>query len=280
MTINGRQVADEVLEGLKKEVAALRRAQGEPLRLAAVLVYSGGSEGLGLKKFVELKEKAAKSIGVGFKSYFFDENISEDDLKKEVEKISVKQEINGVFIELPLPPNINPQNILDAIPAGKDLDVLSKPNQDKFFVGDFRVLPPAVESVRVVFEKYNINLVGKKVAVFGYGFLIGKPISYWLSKQGAEASIIRSKTENPAEVSARADIIISGVGKPGLITGNMIKEGAIIIDFGYGKKDGKMVGDVDFESVSSRASLITPVPGGMGPVLIAVVLKNLVLLNS
>src|SRR3989338_5818897 len=275
MLINGKQMAGETLAKLREEIASKKLN----LKMAAVLACPEGVEGLALKRFVELKEKAAKSIGVGFKSYFFDESISEAELVKEVEKISADKEIDGVFIELPLPKHINAQNILDAIPAGKDLDVLARLNQDKFFSGDFLILPPAVESVKMVLDKYSIDLRGKKIAVFGYGFLVGKPVSFWLDKQGAKTSVIRSKTENPGGISVEADIIISGVGKPGLIGGNMVKEGAVIIDFGYGNKDGKMVGDVDFDSVSSKASLITPVPGGMGPILITAVLSNLVKLK-
>ncbi len=272
MIIDGKQIAEEVLEGLKKAIQERKLS----LKMAAVLV----SNDLALKKFVELKEKAAKSIGVGFKGYFFDENISEENLINEVEKISAEPEIEGVFIELPLPKHVNTQNILDVIPSEKDLDALSQPLQDKFFSGDFSILPPAVEAVRMVFKKYNIDPKGKKIAVFGHGFLVGKPVAYWLEKQGVEVSVIRSKTENPAEISKEADVIISGVGKPGLITGDMVKEGAVVIDFGYGKKDNKMVGDVDFDSVLPKASLITPVPGGMGPILIAAVLKNLIVLNE
>lgn len=273
MIINGKQIAEEILNELEQEI----KDQSLKLQMAAVLV----SNDQALKKFVELKEKAAKQIGVGFKSYFFDESISEDDLIKEIEKISAEPETNGVFIELPLPQHINAQNILNAITSEKDLDALSRSLQDRFYSGDFSILPPAVESVKIVFKKYGIDPRGKKVAIFGYGFLVGKPVTYWLEKQGAEVLVVRSKTENPGELSRQADIVITGVGKPDLVRGDVVKEGVIVIDFGYGKNaGGKMVGDVDFESVSSKASLITSVPGGMGPILIVAVLKNLAKLNS
>ena len=125
-----------------------------------------------------------------------------------------------------------------------------------------------------------MELKDKKVAVFGQGALIGKPISHWLEDKGAEVFKIRSTTENPKQLSLKADIIISGVGKPGLIVGNMVKDRAIVIDFGYSRLGSAMKGDVDFESVEPKASLITPVPGGMGPILIAAVLKNLIVLNE
>lgn len=272
MIIDGRQIAQEVLDELKKEI----KARSLKLQMAAVLV----SNDQALKKFVELKEKAAKQIGVGFKSYFFEESISEEKLIDEIKKISFYPEIHGVFIELPLPAHIDVQNILNAIPSEKDLDALSKTLQDRFYSGDFSILPPAVESVKIVFKEYSIDPRGKKVAIFGYGFLVGKPVTYWLEKQGSEVLAIRIETENPGELSRQADIVITGVGKPDLVRGDIVKEGVIVIDFGYGKNaSGKMVGDVDFESVYSKASLITPVPGGMGPILIAAVLKNLIILN-
>lgn len=272
MIINGKQIAQEVLDNLKD---ILKKNQSK-LRLVAILV----GDVPGLKKFVELKDKSAKSIGIESKSYFFPENISEENLIKEVTRISSDSEIDGVFVELPLPKHINPQNILNTIPIEKDLDALSQTAQDKYFSGDFSVLPPAVEATRILLDKFKIDLKNKKVAIFGQGFLVGKPVSYWLEKNGAEVYRIDISTKNPETYSKKADIIISGVGKPDLITGDMVKVGTMIIDFGYSKKEGRMVGDVSFESVAPKTSLITPVPGGMGPILIAAVLKNLILLKA
>ncbi|MDP3792228.1 MAG: bifunctional 5,10-methylenetetrahydrofolate dehydrogenase/5,10-methenyltetrahydrofolate cyclohydrolase [bacterium] len=281
MIVDGRKIAEEVLEELEKEISS----KNLKLRLAAVLVCPEGIEGLGLKKFVELKGKAAEKIGIDFEMYQFSENINTDKLKQELVKISKKAD--GVLIELPLPSHINSQEVLNQIPIEKDVDVLSDKAQARFFEVQPRrlievkpqILPPAVEALKIVLEKYKINPKDKKVAVFGRGILIGKPISHWLEKQGAEVYKINSKTENPEEFSKKADIVVAGVGKPGIITGSMVKEGVVIVDFGYGKKDGQMVGDVDFDSVAVKASLITPVPGGMGPILITAVIKNLVKLK-
>ncbi len=279
MIIDGRKIAEEVLGKLKNKISL----KGLKLRLAVVLVGDDPE----FKKFVELKDKAAEKAGIDFEIFQFSADIDEGRLITEIEKICV--EFDGVLIELPLPANLDQQKILNVIPVEKDVDVLSDKAQRLFYdnkddpcnyKGHPCCLPPAVEVLRIVLEKHSIVVAGKKAAIFGYGNLIGKPIAYWLGKQGAEVSIIRSKTENPAEISRKADIIISGVGKPGLITGDMVKEGAVVIDFGYGKKDGKMKGDVNFESVSPKTSLITPVPGGMGPILIAAVLSNLVKLKS
>ncbi len=273
--INGKQIAQEVLLDLKRQISENNLS----LHIVAVLV---GDEP-GLKKFVELKDIATKSIGIESKSYFFPDSISEEELKNEVTKISADPDVNGVFVELPLPKHINAQNILNVILVEKDLDALSEKAQKLLYEVEPRIneiqpqiLPPVVESTKIVFDKYGIEVKGKKIAVFGQGFLVGKPIAYWLEKNGAEVYRIDINTKNPEQYSSQADIIISGVGKPDLITGDMVKEGVVVIDFGYGQKGGHLVGDVNFDSVALKASLITPVPGGMGPILIAAVLKNLV----
>ena len=132
----------------------------------------------------------------------------------------------------------------------------------------------------MLFDTYNIDPKGKAAAVFGQGRLVGKPISHWLTAQGAKVNMIDELTTNPEKLSLQADVIISGVGKPGLITADMVRDNAIVIDYGYGKKGKTMAGDVDFENVAKKSSLITPVPGGMGPLVVAAVLKNLVTLQD
>ncbi|MBI2063124.1 MAG: bifunctional 5,10-methylenetetrahydrofolate dehydrogenase/5,10-methenyltetrahydrofolate cyclohydrolase [Candidatus Yanofskybacteria bacterium] len=176
---------------------------------------------------------------------------------------------HGVLVELPLPLHINTQYIINAVPQEKDVDVLSEKSQGAFLADRSLILPPAVEAVKIIFEKYDINPKGKNCAVFGYGLLVGKPIGHWLASQGATVSIINEFTSNPAELSCHADIIVAGTGQEDLITKDMIKEGSVIIDFAK---------DVDFDEVSKKASWITPVPGGVGPIVIAAVLKNLLTL--
>ena len=284
MIIDGRKIAEDVLGKIWEEVSS----DELKLRLAAVLVGDDPE----FRKFVELKGDVAKRVGIGFEMYQFPADITEEKLKEEVRKISETND--GVLVELPLPEKINSQAVLNEIPVEKDIDVLSEKTQARFYSQNLdaklpsvslgslasKVLPPAVEALKIVFEKYEVDPKGKRAAVFGRGLLVGKPVAHWLERQGAEVAVIRSKTEEPMRYSREADIIVSGVGKPKLITGNMVKEGAAVIDFGYGKLGDKMVGDVEFDSVAPKAGLITPVPGGMGPILVATVLKNLVKLNS
>lgn len=278
MIVDGKQISQKVLEGLKEEIVQ----KNLKLCLAAVLV----SNNSGIKKFVELKGKAAREIGVDYNIYEFPETISEDRLKEEVRKIVKDENNNGVLVELPLPKDINDQNVLNEISVEKDVDVLSQKAQGLFYASEprrevqMRILPPVVEAVRTVLVSHNFDVRGKKAAVFGYGLLVGKPVAHWLSQNGAQVVIIDEHTENPQRYSLEADIIVSGVGKPELIGVDMVKEGVVAIDFGYENKDGRMAGDFKFDEVVSKAGLITPVPGGIGPVVVAAVLKNLVRLSQ
>jgi methylenetetrahydrofolate dehydrogenase (NADP+)/methenyltetrahydrofolate cyclohydrolase len=269
MIIDGRKIAEEVLDQLRQEVSDKELM----LRLGAILVGDDPE----FKKFVELKAKVAEKAGIDFTIYKFPKEIGTEELKKSMHEIV--EWSDGVLVELPLPKQIDQQAILNEVPVKKDVDVLSDEAQRLFYENKSKINPPAVEALKIVLEKNNISLKEKKVAVFGQGILIGKPISHWLEQQGAEVSKIRSTTENPKKLSLEADIIVAGVGKPGLIMGDMVQEGVVVIDFGYAKKGDKMEGDIDFDSVLPKASIITPVPGGMGPILIVAVLKNLIKLN-
>lgn len=259
MIIDGRKIAQKILEEVKNKV----QKSGKNFRLAAVLV----GESQELKKFVELKKKAVEEVGIEFRAYEFPENITNNKLCEELNKISKVKTTNGVLIELPLPNHLNTQYLLNTIPEEKDIDVLSEKSQGKFYVGKSKILPPSAEVVKQIFEEYNVDPKGKTAAVFGYGLLVGKLVSHWLINQGATVTVITEHTKEPEKISREADMIVSGAGKPNLITEDMAKEGVIIIDFGK---------DIDFSTVSKKALLITPPVGGVGPVVVAAVLKNLV----
>jgi len=271
MIIDGKKIASQISAELKKEVIE----NNLKLNLAIVLA----SDNVGLKKFVNLKAKAAQDIGIGSSIHEFPESISTEELIKKVKEIVTDDMNDGVIVELPLPKHIDTQSVLNEITIKKDVDVLSQSAQDIFFGGQFDVLPPAVEAVKTVLEFHQIDFKNKKVAVFGQGLLVGQPVAFWLEKMGAEVSRIDEFTAHPENYSQKADIVISGVGKPEFITGDMIKNGATIIDFGYENKEGTMKGDFDFNSVSKKAGLITPVPRGIGPIVVVSVLKNLLELN-
>ncbi len=272
MIVDGKKIADEILNELSSEIKELPKK----LQAAAVLV---GDKGSG-RKFLDVKKKAAKKVGIELRIYEFPEDISNKELRKKLVQIVKGSTISGMIIELPLPEHLNTQYILNSIPEEKDPDVLSQKSQGSFFVGKSKILPPSVEAVKTILKVNHIEIKGKRCAVFGYGLLVGKPISHWLANGGATVDIINEFTKEPDKISKEADIIISGVGKPNLITADMVKDGAVVIDFGYEELDGKLVGDVDFDEVSKKSSLITPVIGGVGPLVVATVLRNLVTLRG
>jgi methylenetetrahydrofolate dehydrogenase (NADP+)/methenyltetrahydrofolate cyclohydrolase len=261
--INGRGIADAVLKNVGEQVQAL----GVPLHLAAVCAGNDP----GLTAFVKLKEKAAQSAGITFSSYFFDAD-KEDELIQTLQYLANDESVDGILVELPLPDGWNRDKILALIPSAKDVDALT---------GRSPVIEPAVVALQYVFNEHDIAPYGATVAVIGQGQLVGAPIARWLTSEGANVRIIDEHTSGAADIACQADLVIAGVGKPGLVTSGWIKEGAVVIDYGYGKNTaGEYVGDVDSESVMQQASLLAPVPGGMGPLVIAAVLENLVKLAT
>ncbi len=270
--IDGQALAAETLKKLAGEVQGLSKT----FQLAGVLLGDSPSS----KKFLDLKKKAAQEIGLDFEIYSFSEKISLPELSKDLWKMSQRPSVAGIIIELPLPLHLETQRILNLIPPEKDPDILSAQAQGDFFVGQSKILPPAVEAVKMILEKYDLSVRGKNCAVFGYGLLVGRPLSHWLASQGATVSIINEFTADPGAIASSADILITGVGQPGLVSGKMVKTGAVVIDFGYENKDGRIRGDVNFEEASRQAAFITPVPGGVGPLVVAAVLKNCLILAS
>lgn len=271
MIIDGKKIAGDMLTEVAKAVKKLPKLP----RLAAVLI----GDHVGSRKFLELKKKTAGKVGIDFRLYEFPAEITTQKLRKEIVDIAKAQVNQGVLLELPLPSHINAQYVLNAIPVEKDVDVLSEKAQGTFFAGRSTILPPAVEAVKIILAQNNIDLRGKNCAVFGYGSLVGKPVSHWLASRGATVSIINEFTLYPIPYTLNADVVVSGVGKPNFIKSDMIKDKAVVIDFGYNSIDGQITGDVDFENIIEKVSLITPVPGGVGPIVIAAVLKNLLSLT-
>lgn len=271
--LKGKETAEKILENLKKEI----QQKGLKLKLAVIFV----GEDAPSKIFIQQKEIACKKIGADFESFKFLADIVANDLKKEVEKISQNPENNGLVIQLPLPENLKAldQQILNLIPPEKDVDILSEKNLGQFYSGTLPVLPPVVGAISCLLKEYKIPVRGKNVLLVGAGRLVGFPLATWFLKEKATVSVINEFTEDALSFTKKADVIISGAGKPNLINGSTLKEGVVVIDAGVSFQKGRLVGDVDFESVSKKASFITPVPGGVGPLTVACLLENLVKLN-
>ena len=232
----------------------------------------------------------------------FPAKISVLEFKKEIEKV-IKSPVNsGVIIQLPLPrttfqekslteratqkvvrglpKKFLAEEFLNLIPEEKDVDVLSEKSLGKFYQGTLKILPPTVNGILYLLKSYKIGSIGKNVVIVGAGRLVGFPLATQLLKEKATLSVLNEWTRDASSFTKKADILISGVGKPNLIKGNVVKKGGVVIDAGTSMKKGKLIGDVDFKSVSEKASYITPVPGGVGPLTIACLLENLVKLNT
>src|SRR3989344_4957582 len=278
MIIDGKAIAEKIKSSLREEISSSKKK----IRLAVIEV---GSD-LVMKKFVEQKKKFADAIGVDVRVYEIPVDISTNKLREKVSEIVHIKENNGVIVQLPLPPQINTQYILDAIVPEKDPDMLSSKSWGAFAAGRAKILPPVAGAVKAVFDEHKVEIRDRNAVVIGAGRLVGKPLATWLLNAGATVSVIHRGTKNPEEYTRKADIIISGVGKPKLITSVMVKEGVVAIDCGTsesppgaGQASRQGVGDID-PGVSEKASLFAPVPGGVGPVTVAMLFKNLVELSK
>lgn len=266
MVIDGKKIAEGILENLIKSE--------KPKGFLAVFFVG---EDKASESFIKQKEKIAKELGVDFRLYDFPENITQDDLRKEILKIAEHKTCGGAIVQLPLPPHINRQYVLNAIPREKDADVLGERSLGAFYAGRNPVLPPAVGVVEEILRALPQDLKDKKVAVVGLGFLVGKPISEWLKGKCAEIYLL----DIGSDLSAlkNADLVILGTGQAGLVKPEMLKAGAIVIDFGYGIKNGSISGD--FDSAGALDSIhYTPTPGGTGPILVAKLFENFFKLNA
>ncbi len=268
--MDGKALAEKIYAELRDEVSK----SAKKYRLAVILV----GENAVIEKFVEKKKKIGEHIGIDVRVYHFPESISATELRKRIAEIVHEEKNSGVIIQLPLPPHIEKQSILNAVVPEKDVDVLSARAVGNFSVGKSRIAPTVVGAIQELFREYKIDVKGKTVAILGAGALVGKPVATWILRESSVVTVITEETPNPEEILQKADIIISGIGKPGYITGDMVKEGVVVVDAGTSESEGKIRGDVDFDSVSKKASYITPVPGGVGPLTVAMIFKNLLVL--
>lgn len=268
--IDGKAIAAEVLGRLK--------AKPVPKKfLGAVLV----GDDKGSVSFLKQKEKTAKELGIDFRLYRFPATIKNDELRSEVGKIAGHKTCGGVIVQLPLPEQLNWYYILNAIPKEKDVDVLSERTLGAFYAGRGLVLPPAVGTVDEIMRYEKLDIENFAVAVVGLGLLVGRPVVNWIMRRAKETILLRSVSD--LGLLKHADIVITGVGKAGLIEPAMLKDGAGVIDFGYGTKDGKYSGDFDVHGTEigdPRSAFYTPTPGGTGPILVAKLFENFYELNK
>jgi len=270
--LNGKKLSEKILVNFKKEIKKSKR------QLTLTVVQVG--ENPVSQIFINQKKKACEKIGLGFRLFKFPAKISTLELRKEIEKIVKNPANSGIIIQLPLPKKFLPEEFLNLISEEKDIDVLSEKSLGKFYQGTLKILPPTVDGILRLLKNYKIKLLGKNVVIIGAGRLVGFPLAIQLLREKATVSVLNEFTKDAPFFTKKADILVSAVGKPNLIKGNLVKKGAVVIDAGTSMPKGKLAGDVDFKSVSQKTSYITPVPGGVGPLTVACLLENLVKLNT
>ncbi|MBS5938956.1 tetrahydrofolate dehydrogenase/cyclohydrolase catalytic domain-containing protein [Clostridium sp.] len=268
--IDGRKVSLEVKEEIRSFVNN-RKEKG--LKVPKVVSILVGNDG-GSVFYINNQEKVATSLGVDFEKLLLDETISENHLIAEIEKLNNDNNVHGIILQLPLPKGINEKKVINAISADKDIDCLTYENQGKLYFGEKVFLPCTPNSVITLLEKYEIELEGKNVVVIGRSNIVGKPVAQLLLNKNATVTICHSSTKNLQDICRNADVIVVAIGRPKYLNEDFVNENSIVIDVGTSSLDGKITGDVDFERVSDKINMITPVPGGVGALTTTLLIKN------
>lgn len=272
--LDGRKVSKEILLSLQKEVVELEKKHIHP-KLVVLLVGKDPAS----VSYVSQKQKACMTTGVKWDQVDYDTDVTTEMLIEKIQELNKDETVHGILVQLPLPKQVYVPDVIRAIEPKKDVDGFTAYNLGKLFLStEFEYLPPCTpEGVIKILEHYKIPVEGKEVVVVGHSNIVGKPLSIMLLNRNATVTTCHVFTRDLASHTKRADILCVAVGKPNLITADMVKEGAVVIDIGINRtKEGKLVGDIDFENVSKKAAYVTPVPGGMGPMTVACLMDNTV----
>ena len=265
-----------ILDGLEVKKKILNELHNEVVKLAEkpnlVVIQVGNNDASNV--YIKQKEKMALEVGYGFKYLKFDEDIQENELIREIDNLNNDKNVHAILVQLPLPKQINAMMVQNAIDPLKDVDGLSSVNAGKLLHGEECLIPCTPLGVMRLLEKYKINVSGKNACVVGRSNLVGKPMAILLSKAGATVTMCHSKTKDLKEYTRLADILVVAVGKPNLITTDMVRDNAVVIDVGISKVDDKICGDVCFQEVKDKVSYISPVPKGVGPMTVAMLGEN------
>lgn len=270
--LDGKELAKEIRKELKKDVEILKEKGINP-KLAVIMVGDNSAS----QVYVRNKSKACEKTGIDFEEFLFEENTSEEVLIETIEKLNKDDSIHGILLQCPVPKHINTNKALSTISPEKDVDGFNPINVGNLCIGEDCFISCTPYGIVKLLEKYNIETEGKEAVILGRSNIVGKPMIQCMLNKNATVIVCHSRTKNIENVIKRADIVIAAIGKPNFVKEDMVKEGAVIIDVGINRlDDGTIVGDVDFENVSKKASYITPVPGGVGPMTIAMLLNNVV----
>lgn len=268
--IDGRAVSRSVRESVAKETKYLKQ-NGLVPGLAVIIVGMDPASHV----YVKNKEKACEEVGFYSEKYSMPEDTTQADLNALIDELNARRDIHGILCQLPLPRHLDPQEVIDRISPDKDVDAFHPTNVGRIMIGDYRFLPCTPAGIMELIHSTGVDIAGKKAVVVGRSNIVGKPMSMLLLHENATVTMTHSKTQDLASETREADILIAAIGKPKFFTADMVKPGALVIDVGMDRdENGKLCGDVDFDSVEPVASYITPVPGGVGPMTISMLLKN------
>lgn len=265
--MDGKALSEKIYERIKTEVSKLEKKP-----TLAVIITSDNEAG---KIYVRNKKRACENTGINSITVEFDETVSDEEFLSKIDELNKNPEVDAIMVQLPIPRHLDTEKILNSISPEKDADGLHYINAGKLFTGQ---IPNSVactpKGIIRIFDEYGINVEGKHAVVIGRSNLVGKPIAQLLMQKNATVTHIHSKSKNIEFFTKNADIIVVATGKPKMLKGDMVKEGVVIIDVGISRVDGKLSGDVDFDSVAPKASFITPVPKGVGPMTVAMLIQN------
>ncbi len=271
--ISGKKISKKIKQELAQKVSVLKTKHELVPGLAVVLV----GENPASQVYVRNKEKACALVGVYSEKHELPADVSQNVLLKLIDQLNNNDKIHGILVQLPLPPQIDSQLVLEAIAPDKDVDGFHPYNIGKLLVGEEKFVPCTPQGIITLLKESGVDLVGKKAVIIGRSNIVGKPVALLLLQEHATVTICHSRTKPLAEETSRADILVAAIGKPKFVTADMVKAGAVVIDVGVNRlPDGKLCGDVDFDAVVDKVSAITPVPGGVGPMTIAMLLSNTV----
>lgn len=271
MILDGKKLREELLASYKNII------EKENLKIKLAIIQVGDNEASNI--YVKNKEKYCNMVGIKTDIYKLSSDTKEEELINLIDKLNKIKEVTGIILQSPVPKHIDYDKCSKTILSSKDVDGFTKENIYKLYMNEDTIMPATVKGIIVLLKKYNINIDGSNVVIIGRGNIVGKPLSLALTNENATVSLLHSHTKDITKYTKEADIIISACGTPNIITSDMIKDNSVVIDVGVNRINGKIVGDVDFESVSKKVSYITPNPGGVGPMTIAMIIDNLIKLK-
>ncbi len=266
MIMDGKALAQKIRTGIKAEVEKLKVKPG----LAAIIV----GENQASKVYVDIKQKTCYEVGVYSELYKLPEPTTENELLSLIRELNENNKIHAILVQLPLPSHISEEKVINSIDSRKDVDGFRHENMGKLAIGKESAVPCTPKGVIRLLDEYKIKIAGKNAVVVGRSNIVGKPAALLLINRDATVTVCHKKTVNLASFTKNADILVVAAGKPRLITAEMVKKGAVVIDVGINREAGKIIGDVDFDAVNKKAAYLTPVPGGVGPMTVAMLMEN------